>query len=188
MAARCDLVDATPAGIIDLIEQSEADVVVNCVGATHGSLDELRSANVEVPAKVSAAITTLSHVHLIHLGSAAEYGVHRAGAAITESTPARPVSDYGVTKLEATRQLLAAGRAGRLTATVLRVFNPLGRGSAPSTLPGRAAREIDAAMRRGDDSITLGSLELVARLHRRARTSAARLRLPCGLFRTGQPC
>jgi NDP-hexose 4-ketoreductase len=154
-----DLVDATPAAIIDLIEGSEADVVVNCSGATHGSLEELRSANVEVAAKVSAAITTLRDVHLIHLGSAAEYGVHRAGAAITEVTPARPVSDYGVTKLEATRQLLAAGRAGRLTATVLRVFNPLGRESAPGTLPGRAAREIDAAMRRGDDSITLGSLE-----------------------------
>ena len=154
-----DLVDATPAAIIDLIERSEADVVVNCVGTTHGSLDELRSANIEVPAKVSAAITTLRNVHLIHLGSAAEYGVHREGAAITEGTPTRPVSDYGVTKLEATRQLLAAGRAGRLTATVLRVFNPLGRESAPSTLPGRAAREIDAAMRRGGDSITLGSLE-----------------------------
>jgi len=154
-----DLVDATAAGIIDLIEQSEADVVVNCTGATHGSLDELRSANVEVVGKVSAALATLSHVHLIQLGSAAEYGAHRTGEAITETTPARPVSDYGVTKLEATRQLLAAGCAGRLTATVLRVFNPLGRGSAPSTLPGRAARELDAAIRRGDDSITLGSLD-----------------------------
>jgi len=154
-----DLVDATPAQIIDLIEQSEADVVVNCAGATHGSLAELRSANVEVPAKLGAALTTLRHVHLIHLGSAAEYGVHRTGEAITENTPARPVSDYGVTKLEATRQLLAAGHAGRLTATVLRVFNPLGRGSAPSTLPGRAARQLDAAMQRGDVSLTLGSLE-----------------------------
>jgi len=154
-----DLVDATAAEITGLIEQAEADVVVNCAGVTHGSLDELRSANVEVVAKISAALNTLRHVHLIHLGSAAEYGVHRTGEAITEMTPARPVSDYGVTKLEATRQLVAAGRAGWLTATVLRVFNPLGRGSSPSTLPGRAAREIDAAMRRGDDSITLGSLE-----------------------------
>ena len=133
--------------------------MVNCAGTTHGSIDELRSANVEVVAKLIDALTTLSHVHLIHLGSAAEYGAHRTGEAITEVTPARPVSDYGVTKLEATRQLLAAGRAGRLTVTVLRVFNPLGRGSAPSTLPGRAAWEIEAAMRRGDDSITLGSLE-----------------------------
>ena len=154
-----DLVEATAGGILDLIEQSEADVVVNCVGATHGSLDELRSANVDVAAKISNALTTLSHVHLIHLGSAAEYGVHRAGAAITELTPTRPISDYGVTKLEATRRLLAAGRAGRLTATILRVFNPLGRGSAASTLPGRAAWELAAAIRRGDDSITLGSLD-----------------------------
>jgi NDP-hexose 4-ketoreductase len=159
MWSALDLVDATPAGIIELIEQSEADVVVNCAGATHGSPDVLRSANIEVAAKVSAALTTLGHGHLIHLGSAAEYGLHRAGEAVTEMTPATPVSDYGVTKLEATRQLLAAGRAGRLTVTVLRVFNPLGRGSAPTTLPGRAAQQIDAAMRRGDDDITLGSLE-----------------------------
>ena len=81
-----DLVDATPAEIIDLIEQSEADVVVNCAGVTHGSLDELRSANVEVAAKLGAALATLRHVHLIHLGSAAEYGVHRAGEPISEVT------------------------------------------------------------------------------------------------------
>ena len=154
-----DLAEATPTDIVDMIRQSEADVVVNCAGATRGSLDELRSGNVEITAKVSSALTALGHVHLIHLGSAAEYGAHRTGEPITENTPARPVSDYGVTKLEATRHLVAAGRAGRLTATVLRVFNPLGRGSAASTLPGRAAQEIHAAVRRGDDSITLGSLE-----------------------------
>ncbi len=154
-----DLAEATPKAIIDVIEQSEADVVVNCAGATRGSLPELRSANVEITARVSAALTALGHVHLIHLGSAAEYGAHRTGQAITEHTPTRPVSDYGVTKLQGTRHLVAAGRARRLTATVLRVFNPLGRGSAPDTPLGRAAQEIHAAMRRGDDTITLRSLE-----------------------------
>jgi nucleoside-diphosphate-sugar epimerase len=153
-----DLVHASAAEIADLIEQSQADVVINCAGATFGPLTTMQSVNVDVVSKVAAALRGRTDVHLIHLGSAAEYGAQRTGRSITERATALPVSDYGIAKLKATQLLLEAGDAGQLTVTVLRVFNPLGRGSAAHTLPGRAALEIEAALQRGDDVVRLGSL------------------------------
>ena len=154
-----DLVQATPAEIVELVDYVKADVVVNCAGATIGSLGELRAANVDLVNKLAIALKGRPDVHLIHLGSAAEYGAQWPERAIIETAAARPVSDYGMTKLEATLHLLEAGQRGDLNVTVLRVFNPIGRGSSAHTLPGRAAREIDAALSRGDDAIRLGSLE-----------------------------
>jgi NDP-hexose 4-ketoreductase len=154
-----DLAQATPEQIVDLVDFANADVVVNCTGATFATLGELRAANVEVVANLAIALSRRPAVHLIHLGSAAEYGAQWPERPITETAVAQPVSEYGSTKLEATRHLLDAAQRGDLNATVLRVFNPIGRGSSVQSLPGRAAREIDAALRRGDDAIHLGSLE-----------------------------
>jgi NDP-hexose 4-ketoreductase len=154
-----DLAKATPAEIGDLIDRSEADVVINCVGATFGSLDEMLVANVNLVSKLITALRSRKGVHLVHLGSAAEYGAHWPDRAITETAAVNPVGDYGATKLAATLELLEAGRRGDIDVTVLRVFNPLGRGSPTRTLPGRAAEAIDTALKSGDDLIRLGSLE-----------------------------
>ena len=154
-----DLAQATPAEIVELLDFVRADVVVNCTGATFGTPRELRVANVDVVANLARALSCRPDVHLVHLGSAAEYGAQWPERPITETAVAQPVSDYGATKLEATRHLLESAQRGELNVTVLRVFNPIGRGAAVQSLPGRAAREIDAALRRGDDAIHLGSLE-----------------------------
>jgi nucleoside-diphosphate-sugar epimerase len=154
-----DLAQATPAEIVELVDFAKADVVVNCTGATFGSPRELRVANVGVVANLAIALSHRPGVHLIHLGSAAEYGAQWPERPIAETAVAQPVSDYGATKLDATRHLLVAAQRGDVNVTVLRVFNPIGRGSAVQSLPGRAAREIDAALRRGDEAIHLGNLE-----------------------------
>jgi len=72
---------------------------------------------------------------LVHLGSAAEYGVQPEGVPITESAKPEPVSNYGRSKLAATRKIIAATNDGDIAATVLRVFNPIGlRAPADSSL------------------------------------------------------
>ena len=119
----------------------------------------LRAANVDVVAKLATALRGRPDVHLVHIGSAAEIGAQWPGKAITEEVAANPVGGYGVTKLEATMHLLAAGQRGDLSVTVLRVFNPIGRESPDHTVTGRAAQEIDAALRSGDDTVRFGSLE-----------------------------
>jgi NDP-hexose 4-ketoreductase len=154
-----DLTRADPAQLVELIDSTRADVVVNCAGATFGSTDDLRAANFDVVAKLAIALHGRTDVHLVHMGSAAEYGAQWPGQAITETATPHPVGEYGVTKLEATMHLLEAGRRNDLNVTVMRVFNPIGRDSPAHTLSGRAAREIDAASRSGADTVLLGSLE-----------------------------
>ena len=74
-----------------------------------GSLESLRSANVDVVAKLAAAVRGVRTFTSSTSALPRRYGAQWPGKAITERPPPKPVSDYGVTKLEATMQLLAAG-------------------------------------------------------------------------------
>src|SRR2546421_302193 len=64
-----------------------------------------------------------------------------AGRSPAEDAATHPTTAYGATKLEATHHLLAA-RARGLDVVVLRVFNAVGPGAPPTTLPGRLASEM----------------------------------------------
>lgn len=154
-----DLQQADSSEYIALLDSLAPEVVINCVGLTTGGPTELRDANLGIVLKLIDALEGRTGVHLIHHGSAAEYGTQHAGKAVSEGVYATPLSAYGVTKFEATQRLVAAAAERRITVTVLRVFNPVGRNSPARTLPGRAAREICAAIRDGRDTIRLGSLD-----------------------------
>jgi NDP-hexose 4-ketoreductase len=65
---------------------------------------------------------------------------------------------YGVTKLAATQLVTLARHDGLLEALTLRVFNPIGAGISPNTLPGRVALALREAMRLGRGEITTGPL------------------------------
>jgi hypothetical protein len=56
--------------------------------------------------------------HLVHLGSAAEYGLGQPGGVCVEDAEPLPESEYGRSKLAGTVRAVDGGRA-----TVLRVFN-----------------------------------------------------------------
>ena len=95
---------------------------------------------------------------LVQIGSSAEYGPGVAGTPISEERPAHPVGEDRETKLAATEAVLAATRAGRLAATVLRVFNPVGAGMSSASLPGRAALLVRRALDAGGQ-VELGALD-----------------------------
>jgi nucleoside-diphosphate-sugar epimerase len=57
-----------------LASTAAPDVVINCVGLTAGGPSELRDANVGAVVKLARALDGRTDVHLIHWGSAAEYG------------------------------------------------------------------------------------------------------------------
>ncbi|TVL89466.1 NAD(P)-dependent oxidoreductase [Streptomyces sp. SAJ15] len=117
----------------------DPDAVVNCAGAVGGAAPRLAEVNARGPAVLAEALWLAApEARLVHLGSAAEYGVTEAGRGVAETTPARPVSLYGATKLAGT--LAVTGSS--LDAVVLRVFNPVGPGAAPASLPGRLAAEL----------------------------------------------
>jgi nucleoside-diphosphate-sugar epimerase len=151
---RLDLADG-PQRVATVIEALAPDAVVNCAGATSGP--HLVAANLHGTHALAEAMLRTRPGRLVHLGSAAEYGP--AEEPVSERTPPRPASRYGVTKLAGTRLVELAAAAG-LDAVVLRVFNPVGPGAPPTSLPGRLAAELRAAMRHGTD-VRLGSLDAV---------------------------
>lgn len=154
-----DLVTCTSGAFAELVDDVAADVVVNCTGLIRGRPDELRAANVDVVVRLIDELDGRRGVHLVHFGSAAEYGPQPHRRPVAEATFACPEGTYGITKLEATERLMQAAGAGRISATVLRLFNPIGRLSPPSTLPGNAARKIEEALRTGAEAINLGALD-----------------------------
>jgi nucleoside-diphosphate-sugar epimerase len=136
------------------------DVVVNCSGAVSGSVAELARANVIGPANLLSALARYTpHTRLVHLGSAAEYGVAAPEEPIAEGRPAHPTGHYGVTKLAGTELVRLAGTLG-LDTLVLRVFNPIGPGAPVGSLPGRVITELRRAGP-ARDSVRLGSLDAV---------------------------
>lgn len=170
-----------------LVDRACPDVVINCAGLTSGPDADLHAVNVDVVTKLIATLSGRHGVHLVHIGSAAEYGPQRSGVPVAETMLAAPKSVYGLSKYEATRRLMDSVAAGRINVTILRVFNPLGRYSSAATLAGSASLLMRDALRAGDDCIRLGSLSswrdyVDTRDVARAALAAARERHDGGLI------
>ncbi len=155
---RMDLVRASVQDFSALFDYSKPDAIINCAGSTSGSPQLLEAVNTTVVDKLVKALAATEPIPLVHLGSAAEYGFQPEGIAITETATARPVGDYGRTKLVATELVRDMVDRGAIRATVLRVFNPVGRRAPANSLAGTAVREIRRALATNKSFITLGSL------------------------------
>ncbi len=155
-----DLATEDPARLAVRLAALDADVVVNCAGATGGAPGELAEVNVTgTYALVRSMLMVGRPPRLVHLGSAAEYAPSEPGTTVGETAPARPASAYGATKLAATR-IVELGRASGLDAVVLRVFNPVGAGAPEAILPGRLVTEFRRAVTTGTE-VCLGPLDAV---------------------------
>lgn len=155
-----NLVQDEVVSIAKRLAEVAPDAVVNCAGVTGGSPEELAAGNViGTAALVEGLFLAGVRARLVHLGSAAEYGLGEPGVPACEGAPTRPVGTYGVTKLAGTR-LVQLARTTGLDALVLRVFNPVGPGAPISSLPGRLAAELSRALAE-DDAVRLGPLDAV---------------------------
>lgn len=93
------------------------DAVINCAGATSGTVDELRRANVELPLALAKACGDAGVRRLVHLSSFSTYG---RASGIHQDVPPAPISAYGKTKLEGDEALLASANKDRLDVIVAR--------------------------------------------------------------------
>jgi nucleoside-diphosphate-sugar epimerase len=142
-----------------LMARVAPDAVVNCIGLTVGDVPTLVRMNVLFVASLIDALARVRPgVRLVHLGSAAEYGNAVSGEPITEQTPTRPTSAYGISKLAATQLVAEVGGRGEVDAIALRVFNPIGRGLPESTLPAQASKRLQDARVGNLGEIRMGSL------------------------------
>jgi nucleoside-diphosphate-sugar epimerase len=155
-----DLASASSDQVREMFERVTPDVVVNAVGTTGAESETLAVLNVRV---VELLVATLARAapetRFIGIGSSAEYGPSADRNGIDEMTPARPVSDYGRSKLAATQRVLEAVGSGELDAVVLRIFNPIGAGMPATTLAGSAVKQLRSAIAAGEQSIRLGPLD-----------------------------
>jgi NDP-hexose 4-ketoreductase len=139
-----------------LLSAIDPAAVVNCTGATHGTIEDLTLGNVVA---VHALLTSLAWsaptARLVQLGSSAEYGGAPEGTSIAEDADPHPGGGYGHTKLAGSALALHAREQG-FDAVVLRAFNVAGPGSPPSTLLGRTLDQLHAAGRGGE--VRLGPL------------------------------
>ena len=143
--------------LADLIARVAPDAVVNCAGTT-GDVARLEALNVHLVERVLSAVRAAApRARTVHLGSSAEYGATQPGEPISEATPTRPLSPYGASKLAATRLVTTAIEDG-LDCLVLRVFNQIGAGMSPGSMPGNAARRLRDALASDATSISLGPL------------------------------
>jgi nucleoside-diphosphate-sugar epimerase len=152
-----DLSCGSQADLVAALRGWAPDVVVNATGRTLGTDDQLRRDNVTATDRLlrCCALATPG-IRLVHLASAAEYGPCVPGVPVGVDDEPRPVGDYGRTKLEATRLVVAAGRRGSVDPVVLRVFNPLGAGQPTTTMPGTIAAQL---ARSPDGTIRVGVLD-----------------------------
>ncbi len=154
-----DVVTCPVAALAEMFDRTSPDIVVNCIGLTVGRPDELRAANVDVVNRLIDVVEGRHGVHLVQLGSAAEYGIQQHRCPVSEDVFCAPISAYGASKLEATERLMFAATRDWISVTVLRLFNPVGRFSPPSSLAGSAAIKIDDALRTGANTVILGALD-----------------------------
>ncbi|MFI6759957.1 NAD-dependent epimerase/dehydratase family protein [Micromonospora sp. NPDC050417] len=156
--AECDLLDIGVAELTELVHAARPDAVVNCTGQLTGGGYAMIRAHTLVTAKLIEAVTVgAPGARLIRLGSAGEYGPVPFGAPVAEDAPAAPVSEYGLSHLAATQLVGLAHSSGRISAAVLRVFNPIGPGLSAENVLGRTAALLLAA-RNGVPEIGLGPL------------------------------
>lgn len=136
-----------------LVSAIDPVAVVNCTGATHGTVENLTLGNVvAVHALLSSLAWSAPTARLVQVGSSAEYGAAPKDTSIAEDAEPRPGGGYGHTKLAGTAMTLRTREQG-FDAVVLRVFNITGPGSPPSTLLGRTLNQI-----RTDGKVVLGPL------------------------------
>lgn len=153
-----DLNRASVEELVILIEASRSDALINCAGLTSGSAEQMWEANTTFVDKLVQALRQCGPVPLVHFGSAAEYGVQPTDEPIKETAPEHPVSDFGRSKLAATRKIAYATEQGDICATVLRVFDPIGPRQPAESLAGKAVQELRQALKAKSPSITMGPL------------------------------
>lgn len=129
----CLKIDALSPDFSHLIEQAEADVIVNCSGAANvpasfeQPLHDFTLNTLRIAQLLDAIRTSKRDIRLVHLSSAAVYG-DPGRAPVAEATPAAPLSPYGWHKRQAELVCEEYARVYGVKTISLRIFSAYGPG------------------------------------------------------------
>ncbi|GAA0514774.1 NAD(P)-dependent oxidoreductase [Deinococcus depolymerans] len=154
-----DLLSAHDADWNRLLLDPVPDVIINAAGRTSGTLQEVHEDNTLLVATLLRHLKRLRLTPwLVQFGSAAEYGPTDR-APVPESFAGHPASSYAQSKFDATQLLLRHFGSGEARGVTLRIFNPVGAGQGPQTLPGQAALKFRQALLDGAETVAFGPLD-----------------------------
>jgi GDP-4-dehydro-6-deoxy-D-mannose reductase len=149
------------------VEAARPDAVVHLAGMAFGpdanrDPDGATRVNVDGTAVVLEAVRVVSPIAAVLVaGSAEVYGrPNPDDLPLGESTPARPTSAYGRSKLAQEAVALEAGGPGGLVVVVTRSFNHTGPGQRVEFVAPALARRILDALDAGRDFITVGNIDV----------------------------
>ncbi len=150
-------VDLTnPESILQAIERSKPDYIVNCAGIVENS--DKASLNVVFTRNLLDAVLVsgVDVKKVIISGSAAEYGtVTDNSVPIKENGPIRPTSLYGTAKAEETALALQFGKDHNISIVVARIFNPIGVNMKPKFLVPNILHQVEIIKNGGPNEITI---------------------------------
>jgi len=152
---QCDL--SVPGQAAELVETVRPGTIVHLAGGTSPSRQEVYRKNVLSTVHLLEAAARLEELpYCIVLGSAAEYG-DASEERITESSPPRPVTEYGRAKLAQTALAEAICETAGLPLTILRPFNLV----SPRLPPSSPLGNLRDQLLRGEGRIECGRLNVV---------------------------
>lgn len=103
------------------------DTVIHTAGRAHilndnveDALAEFRRVNHDATMKLANDAASCGVKHFIFISSIGVNGNATSGISFSETTPARPTSDYAISKLEAEESLLNAFSGGEMAITIIR--------------------------------------------------------------------
>ena len=140
----CDITDADV--VQQLVTNARPDAIFHLAGMVRGrDLQRLLAVNVlGTDALMQAAAQLETPPTVVVPGSAAEYGILANRDRIRETTPLRPNSAYGVSKVAQTMTALSYARRGQVPVVVGRIFNITGPAEPKVMLCGAVASQIAA--------------------------------------------
>jgi GDP-4-dehydro-6-deoxy-D-mannose reductase len=135
-----DLLDRN--ALYSAVSSAKPDAVLHLAGLTRGPLRELRAANVEGTKNLlDAVIRTDSSCPIVVVSSSAVYG-YAGTSPICESQALKPVSDYGISKVEQEVLCQEYIERGECKLAIARPFNLVGPGQPESFVCGRIIRQV----------------------------------------------
>jgi GDP-4-dehydro-6-deoxy-D-mannose reductase len=155
----CDLTDSR--AVISLIREASPTRIFHLGGTFTNQMETDYAGNVVSARNIFEAVMGMGEpdCRMLVVGSAAEYGyVACEGQAVTEDSPLRPVSIYGLTKTFQTALAQFYARVHGLGVVIVRPFNLIGCGVSSRLFIGSLCEQIAALKTGHAKEIRLGDL------------------------------
>lgn len=150
-ASQKDLLPHTPCIIADLLDRQHLtdavndirpDAIIHLGGMTRGDLGDLLQANVIGTKNIlDAGYAVNPDCRILVVSSSAVYG-YPGEVPISESTPLRPLSEYGISKMAQEAVALMHHTQNNSCVSIARPFNLAGPGQPESFICGKLVRQV----------------------------------------------